>query len=331
MKIKKSYTILLIFTLIISTIHIKCGEVIEALFNGVVSGTVGAGSGIASGGDASVTQSVGKTDDGSLIIIDSTRTDANGNYSFSNVTIGEKIFTYRLGVFEKVITINIQSDRLYQNIDANLQLDSNIKLAYLFGERDNIQAIVQQMGYPITQLQVSSFNSLSTLLQYRYIFINSGNDSRFNLNTPQISANISDYLEQGGMLYVSDWGVECLRPLYDLPGTYSGNTQTISSAPVTDNGLIEYTGFNSAQVSYQLNNWYSLDSTVECKCVTPYIKGNYSITQKDTTHTVIDRPLAFYHDVGTNGGKFIYTTFRNESTITANVRKILQFYVFQLD
>lgn len=325
--------IIILLTVFIIIFNLRCGleDIIAPIFNGVVGGNVNSGSGNLALGDATVTQSTGDGDANSYIVIDSTTTDANGHYQFDGVTIGTKILIFRKGVFSDTIILNVQDNQIYESVNANLGLSPEIKLAYLAGERDNIQQIVTQLGYPIQQLQVSDFNSLQTLQQYRYIFINSGNDSRFNLNTTQISVNISDYLKSGGMIYASDWAVECLRPIYDLPGTYLGNQQTVINAPVILTELNSFLNKDSVTVNYNSNGWYSLDSSVECNCISTYLRGNYNISIQGITFLIEDRLLAFNNQVGVNGGGFIYTTFRNESNATVDQIKILQYFVYQLE
>lgn len=333
MKNYKQYIAAVLITSFFIIINLRCGieNIIASIFNGVISGTVNSGSGNLALGDASVTISSGDGDANSYIANDSTTTDANGHYQFNGITTGTKKLIFRKGIFADTIILNIQENQLYESVNANLGLSPAIKLAYLAGERDNIQQIVTQLGYPIQQIQVSDFNSLQTLQQYKYIFINSGNDSRFNLNTTQISVNISDYLKSGGMIYASDWAVECLRPIYDLPGTYTGNQQSVNNAPVIQPELNFFLDVDSVNINYNSSSWYSLDSSVECNCISTYLRGDYNINIQGITFLIEDRLLAFYNQVGVNGGGFIYTTFRNESNATPEQIKILQYFVYQLE
>lgn len=323
--------ILLIFLSASSVCYFSCESVIEALFNGILKGTVNSKSGNLALGDATVTQSTSGGDNNSYFTIDSTTTDANGNFQFNNVTTGPKIFIFRKGVFADTVFLDIQENQQYVNVNAYLKLDPTMKLAYLPGERDSIQKIVTELGYPIEQISLSTFYSLSSLSAFSYIFINSGIVSRYNLNTPEITLNISDYLEQGGTIYTSDWAIECLKPIFDLPGSFIGNQQTISSANVVESELNSFLNQNTLQIYYNSNNWYSLDSVNICNCIFPYLTGNYSVTQSGVTSVLNNRVLSFYNNVGTNGGKIIFTTFGNEPSATPNEIKILQFYVYELE
>lgn len=329
MKNHIKYSSILLLIALISVINIKCESIIAIIFNGIVEGNVNSGSGNLALGDATVTQSSGNGEPNPLRINQTVVSKPDGSYRFNNISTGINKFIYSKGLFSDTIILDIQDNQLYENVNSYLRLDPDIKLAFLAGDRDNIQQIVTQLGYPIEQIEVSDFKSLQTLLKYRYIFINSGNNSRYNLNTPDVSANISSYLDQGGLIYASDWAVECLKPIFDLPGTYNGINQTIPNAAIVETDLLRFMEKDIVQISYNQNDWYSLDSTIDCNVYIHYIKANYSVIVNGNILQVTDRPIAVYSDIGSNGGKFIFNTFCNSTTTSADAIKILQFYVFQ--
>lgn len=330
MKNKLQYITLILFTFLFSIMNIRCESVIQALFNGLLGGTVNSGNGSLALGDATVTQSTGDGDANSLIVIDSTTTDANGHYQFTNVTTGSKILIFRKGVFADTMFLNIQNDQIYEGVNSYLnKIDGNKKFGYLYGERDSIQSVVQGLGYNIDLLPISSFGNYNILKNYEILFINSGSQaisSQFlgNANV------ISQFIDSGGKVYSSDWAIQLLLQLnLGLQGVsdFEGDIQSITST-VLDSNLRFFISSNTALIKYNSNSWNSLNTIFFPRNFNFYTEGTYTIDSGGAT--ISNQSLSFSTEVGQMGGKVIYTTFRKEPNIPADMIKILQFYIYDL-
>lgn len=247
---------------------------------------------------------------------DTTTSDANGFFQFQNVANGNYTLTYNKGSFTYSQNIVVP---LSGNVpDALLQPTK--PMAFLWGEYDDIQTIIRAMGYTgvsLESLTVASFNNLTLLNTYSIIFLNCGNDSRYNLNTGIITTNLRSYIQGGGKIYASDWAFGAIQPIYptEFFGNYIGNSQDSVQGNVNYAPLVDYLGKSTVSINYNLSSWLMLTA------IGPNAQQFISNTPLGT--------LAFYRN-DSNNGKLIYTTFHNEAQMTGDMIKILQFFVFEL-
>jgi hypothetical protein len=250
---------------------------------------------------------------------DSTYSDANGFYKFVNVSSGNKTLFFSKGSFRDTINITVP---ISGNVP-DAYLHPAKPLAFYWGEFDDIQSIIREMGYTPDSLLLSDFDNLTTLQQYSIIFINCGNSSRNDLNTPLISANLTSFLNGGGRIYASDWAFGCVQGIHpELSGTYDGETVNSLVSNVVYSPLQTYLGKNTVNINYDLPDWLSLSPNNNYTENVPFIRATYQ--------NLTNNPTAFFRETYTAGGKLIYTTFHNEEQVSSDMIKILQFFVFEL-
>ncbi len=250
---------------------------------------------------------------------DSTYTDANGFYKFDTVSNGNKRLIFTKGSFSDTINITVP---LYGNVP-DARLEPSKLLAFYWGQYDNIQSIIRQMGYNLDSLELTHFNNLATLQQYSIIFINCGSSSRYDLNEPAISANLTAFLNGGGRIYASDWAFGCVNGIHpELNGTYDGDAVDSLLSNVVYAPLQSYLGKNTVRINYNLGSWLSLDPANNYTLNIPFLRATYQ--------GLTDNPIAFFRQDYTSNGKLIYTTFHEEAQTTSDMIKILQFFVFEL-
>ena len=250
---------------------------------------------------------------------DSTYSDANGFYKFTNVSSGNKHLIFSKGSFRDTINITVP---ISGNVP-DAYLTPAKPLAFYWGNYDDIQSIIREMGYVLDSLFIADFENLGTLQQYSIIFINCGDSSRYNLNTPVISNNLTTFLNSGGRIYASDWAFGCVQGIHpELNGTYDGETTSSLLSNVVYSPLQTYLGKNTVDIRYNLPDWLSLDPNNNYTQNIPFIRATYQ--------TVTNNPTAFFRETYSGGGKLIYTTFHNEAQVSSDMIKILQFFVFEL-
>lgn len=327
MKKLNHYFILIMLMIWFSTVSINCGVVESVL--AVLSGTVQSGNGNLAINEATVSNSPGtlnqkySTDEVAI-------TNANGYYEFRNVSPGTKTLYIKKGLFADTISVYVPENQA--SVVANTALiepEAGVKFAYFRDNRDSVQGIIRSLGYSsyLTEIHINDFENLNTLMQYSVIFINGGSSSKY-LNSQIITSNISSYLNSGGKIYASDWAIICLAQLYDIGGSFNGDPQIIPSAIIVEQSLKKFLhDSSSTSIQYIMDDWVSINGpTDSCNCIVPYIKGTYTV---DSNTVITNRTLSFYKIVGNLGGKFIYTTFRNEPNISQQVKRIIQFYFYE--
>lgn len=250
---------------------------------------------------------------------DSTYTDANGFYKFTNVSSGDKSLLFSKGSFRDTIDITVP---ISGNVP-DAYLTPAKPLAFYWGNYDDIQSIIREMGYVLDSLFIADFENPATLQQYSIIFINCGDSSRYNLNTPVISNNLTAFLNNGGRIYASDWAFGCVKGIHpELNGTYDGETTSSLLSNVVYSPLQNYLGKNTVDIRYNLPDWLSLDPNNNYTQNIPFVRATYQ--------SVTNNPTAFFRETYSGGGKLIYTTFHNEAQLSSDMTKILQFFVFEL-
>lgn len=91
------------------------------------------------------------------------------------------------------------------------QADSN-NLAYIKGIYDDIQTIITSLGYPIKEITVNDLSDLNKIKQFDAIFLNCGKVVMDSMKY----VNLQKFVQGGGSLYASDWGIEYLTGFDDV-------------------------------------------------------------------------------------------------------------------
>jgi hypothetical protein len=186
---------------------------------------------------------------------DTAYSDGSGFYKFPNVSEGGKKLLFKKGSFVDTVIVTVPI--IGNAPDANLL---PVKpLAFYWGEYDEIQKIVRGMGYSLDSLTLADFSNPIKLNQHSAIFINCGNSSRDDLNTPGISSNLNGFLNQGGKIYASDWAFGCVKGLHpELEGEYNGLEVDSLNATIVYTPLASYMGKTNVKINYNLGSWLTL-------------------------------------------------------------------------
>ncbi|MCC2591517.1 carboxypeptidase-like regulatory domain-containing protein [Chryseobacterium sp. MFBS3-17] len=208
-----------------------------------------------------------------------THSDAQGDFTLETVPGSHTVYiqTGDGTNFRTEFNINLPEG---QNVtaDASLtKLNQIANMAYVKGSYDEIEDIVQNLGYTITEIDYDDLKNMNTIALYDIIFLNCGSRTQTNSGTStpnsdtMIYDNLATFVTNGGSIYASDWDVAyltggqsnsngCNIPGGFLPdpllcSTNNGSATTYSNADVTNVNLANAIGFNTLDIQYDLGAW----------------------------------------------------------------------------
>ena len=290
------------------------GESAAPTGEGTVTGKVTAADGVTPVALANVYAQV-------LGVGSATKSDVNGNYTLTDVPAGEQVIVAEKGNFRSTTTVNVAPNTTTSAPAAKLAPIG--KLGYVPGSYDNIQAIIQSLGYTAESVTHSGLASASTLSQYKMLFLNCGAGVSTSSTTVQA---LKAWVNAGGTLYASDWELDVIQAMFPehILAVGSGDDQVIT-ANITNSELQQFTGKTSASIAYDLGAWKMLQSI----SATPSVLLRGTVTGYDeatfTPQTFQNQALAI--SITHGQGRVVYTTFHNEAGVTADQLAVLRFFI----
>ncbi|MBU0502745.1 MAG: carboxypeptidase-like regulatory domain-containing protein [bacterium] len=291
----------------------------------------------------------------------STTTNGSGQFTLEGdwIVAGTYTLVANKGSFQLEFSATVEANSSTTALDPRLvsPLDPRASipdLGVVEGSFDQIQDIISALGYSFVTLEATDFDNYSYLSTFEAIFINCGDSVTL---TSSRNTNLQNFVEvAGGSLYASDYAASHIEAIWPTAITWYGgsvsaakvgNSQTLE-ATIQDSILRTVLGKSTAEVYYNLSEWVVISSegtgtTVLLKgspnVATVFSVGFASLRSSDLSVSAIAGtleavPLAVkFQPGGTTMGTVIYTTFHNEAQeeeVTADVRKILQDFIFSL-
>ena len=247
-------------------------------------------------------------------------TDANGNYSLADVPAGRQTLLARRGVFQAQFQVTVRAD---ESVAAPLAEVTPVgELAYVPGAFDAIEEIVRDsLEFPIEALDAADLGTRSVIDQYSMIFLNCGADVSI-VDDATALANLKDWVNDGGVLYASDWSIDVVKALFptDVQSTIDDGEEQDVTGTVTSDALEAFIGKGSVSLRYDLPSW----RTVDALSATPQVLVRGSFTGSGGTYS--NKPLAVR--IGHGDGQVVFTSFHNEAGVTADQLAVLRYFIF---
>ncbi len=306
-----------------------------------------------------------------------TRTDGMGVFEIADIPTGQHDLKIEIGSFSATTIVFIRAGEttdLTASADKICLDAAAVKIAVIGGAYDHVEGIIGDLNlaFDMKGDDASQINATTTFLQsrtamaaYDIIFINCGDlygklapffgpDPR-----PVIAANLRDFVNQGGSLYVADWAApwaELAFPeIMDMHGTDTViNEARVGYAPQTimanvlSPALQAVLNSQTATIDFPHdpannvinNNWAVLDGADATAVV--HLSGTAKLCGPPSGG-IFGNPCPASANVQTNapllltwkamsGGTVTYTSFHNERQggVNQDMTKILRFLIFQL-
>lgn len=245
-------------------------------------------------------------------------TDAQGQYELVDVPTGSQTLVASKGLFRATFTVNVKESGV-TTVTQPTKLQPQGALAYVEGVFDNIQAVITGLGYTATAITEADLANPNVTNNYVAIFLNCGLDDFTITNSAPTLANLRTWIENGGLLYASDWALTVVQALYPtaMDGLYEGEVGDVT-AQITDARLqASLGGRSSVTIRYDLGAWKT--ATTLAASTRVLIRG---VPPGETTQ----QTLAAEFDAGE--GRVVFTSFHNEAGATEDQYGVLRYYLF---
>jgi hypothetical protein len=190
---------------------------------------------------------------------------------------------------------------------------------------DDMGELLRKLGKPFdkyTEIQNIDLRNLTRLKDFDVIFLTCAATNAQDI--PQNTA-LRQFVEQGGILYASDWRLDALRgafpEYYNQEAMKPGRAGQNVVAQVKDPGLAEALGLKEVTLHFESPGWKP--AAFQRDKVTLGLEGTY---QSENFGEVRDAPLLVKFPVGK--GLVIFTSFHNNKQLTNITEKLLNYLVF---
>lgn len=304
-----------------------------------------------------------------------TRTDGLGVFELSDIPSGQHDLKIEIGSFSADTIVFIRANETTDLTASSdkICLDATaVKIAVIGGAYDHVEGIIGDLnlafdmkGDDAGQLSATTtfLQSPAAMANYDIIFINCGDlynrlAPLFSFLTdprPAMAANLRNFVNQGGSVYVADWAgpwAEAAFPeIMDMHGTDTvvdnarvGYAPQTITANVLSPALQAVLNSQTATIEFPhdpanniINNaWTVLDGADATATV--HLSGNAQLCGPGpgyscpiSTNYQMNAPLLLTWKA-MSGGTVTYTSFHNERQggVNQDMTKILRFLIFQL-
>lgn len=275
-------------------------------------------------------------------IVYSTTTDALGYFEFM-IPTGQGVLDIQTGtgnVFKSSIDVNLIEGQPLNIPTEDLTLSMASQIAYLKGDNDSIETIVGDLGYTAYEITINDivYNNLDG---YAAILLNADSYSSEALPDAFYS-NLFDFVDQGGSIYASSWGLEYLVgndnfatdcsaeriggfiPDNTICGTRTGIPTLSLDNTIMDASASNYLNVDTLNLHYQLQDWMQVKS----------VDTDFwnVVLQDNEQNPVIIKKAKDAHGYGPLAGNIFYTTFQNyvEGSELPKVHEMVQYIIYNL-
>ncbi len=278
-------------------------------------------------------------------------TSTAGTIEFRNVPAETVSLSAKKGMFSVSQDVTVSAGA---TASASLAFAAAAKLlGVVAGEYDWIEDVLTRLGFAWEYITKTDLTDSAVLNTYDGVFLNCGldqvdNPSDLSLDEATantVAANLQGFLNSGKKrLYVSDWAYIYLEKAFptmiDFYGTdtnydYNSYDQprigidtSVTASINTATGLDEALGGRSSiGVVFDLSYWVVVNSVDPSTTV--LISADVTAETSPTTSTTVNNsPLAVKFPYGSSG-QVVYTSFHNEAQPTADMDKMLEYFIME--
>ncbi|MEY8759552.1 hypothetical protein [Chryseobacterium tongliaoense] len=273
-----------------------------------------------------------------------TYSDSNGNFSLT-APEGNTVLHIQTGDgrnFRTETPVNIKKNETITVPATATKLNQIAKMAYVKGSYDEIEELINNLGYTATELTYQDLKNLNTIAQYDIIFLNCGSRgiSQTGTSSPSndamVYSNLSTFVANGGSLYSSDWasaylvGGDSNTTMCNAAGGFIndnllcvkniGTATTYTNCAVSDVPLATAIGFNTLDISYDLTAWEKIQNYDSTFWEVLVEKNNEPLMIRTNHYTDPNAPQVPVGNTANNNQITIchHTASGNNITITIN-------------
>ena len=317
--------------------------------SGSISGRIcdPSGDGWIVGGLVSV--SIDYNNDGIEDLLIQDHTDSEGRYTLEGVTVGVHTITVQKGSYSTEFVVDFRGGNF--ELETETCLDpTSVNVAVVLGDFDNIGALLSDLEIPFDSYNQQTYMELLTdpnkLAEYDIVFFNCGMPMDWVSSRGTVSANLKNYVAEGGSIYASDWAHGIVEATFPYAIDFHGDDDVISPdgvgfdvhehpyvgtegnvlAEVLDPVMASAIGHTQASLYYDLDSWV-LPEAVGPGSSAMLTGDTYYYTPTGAIQLESKAPLAIQFAAG---GRVIYTSFHNEHQMTQDMEKALKEIILSL-
>ncbi|WP_299890705.1 carboxypeptidase-like regulatory domain-containing protein [uncultured Lacinutrix sp.] len=278
----------------------------------------------------------------------SSKTNNSGDFDIV-IPVGEgelKVYTGTGRLYNKSLAINVEEGKNLVIDTQDLRLSMVGQIAYLGGDLDSIETVATDAGYALVEISKADIEN-NAIMAYDALMLNA-DDYSTQIESAAFYSNLKSFVETGGSLYVSSWGLEYLigndEYAQDCGTTRTGGfiddftiCATRSGAPslsinntITDANFATHMSSTTLNLHYELEDWMQINT----------IDTNFwdVLVEDSAQQPLLIKTNGLYNGVGkiNNGvdtpGTIFYATFQNytEGSVLPRVDEILEYMVLNM-
>lgn len=247
-----------------------------------------------------------------------------------------------------IVTLSREADLVLPDPPCFADVDAQVVV--ITGTYDDLVPTLAAANVPVARVidgqrgdeLVDFLSDVANLVEYDILFFDGGHqeDGVVHGAGPAVTSvqdSLRTYVEQGGVIFASDWAYDVVERLYPEKVEWVGDDAVADAAQagepgdvtanVTNSGLSLAVGQDTVTVRYDLAEWPVIevvDATVDV-----YLQGDVVWRQGMSTYPVADAPVLIGFEQGS--GNVIYSTYRAAANADGNMLAVLAAMVESVD
>lgn len=200
---------------------------------------------------------------------------------------------------------------------------------------DDMGAVLKKMGISVFDVTINDLKNLSTWKKYDAVYLNCGS----MYVSPEITAALKKYVQDGGVVYASDFSGELIEAAFPDKINFYGEDKTKKiqesfkakvgnsgevQANIVDQGLASIVGKSKVLINFDLGSWVVIDSVNSG--VRVHVTGDVKTSGYNSTGAKVLKDKPFVVSFQEGKGEVLFTSFHNEAQTSEDLDKILVWF-----